>query len=60
MEPIFETANTISGLGLMNDNYGEEKNIKGRFGNAQIIISLHMNSLLKLPKVKKKDLQQLR
>ena len=60
MEPLFETASTISGLGLTNDNYGEEKNIKGRFGNAQIIISLHMNSLLKLPKVKKKDLQQLR
>ena len=58
---ISEAANAISGLSLTNDNYGEAINIlKDRFGNKQIIISSHMNSLLKLPMVKENDLQQLR
>ena len=58
---IGEAANAISGLSLTNDNYGEVINIlKDRFGDKQIIISSHLNSLLKLPMVKENDLQQLR
>ena len=58
---IGEAANAISGISLTNDNYGEAINIlKDRFGNKQIIVSSHMNSLLKLSTVKRNDLQQLR
>ena len=58
---IGEAANSISGLSLTNNNYGEAINIlKDRFGNKQIIISSQMNSLLKLPMVKENGLQQLR
>ena len=57
---IGEVAIAISGLSLMNDNYGEATNIlKDQFGNKQIIISLHMNSFLKIPTIKENDLQQL-
>ena len=57
---IGESANAIYGLSLTNDNYGEAiKILKDRFDIKQIIISSHMNSLLKLSVVKENDLQQL-
>ena len=58
---IGEAVNAISGCSLTNNNYVEAINIlKDRFSNKQIIISSHMNSLLKLTMVKKNDLQRLR
>ena len=58
---IGEAAKAISELSLTNDNYGEAINIlKDRFGNKQIIVLSHMNSLLKLPTVKENDLRQIR
>ena len=55
---INEVAKSLSGLSLTNDNYGEAINIlKYWFGSKQIIISSHINSLLKLTMVKENDLQ---
>ena len=46
---ICGAANSIFGLNLTNNNYGKAINIlKDQFGNKQIIISSHMNSLLEL------------
>ena len=45
----------------MKNNYGEATNIlKDQFSSKQIIISLYMNSLLKVRKIKEHGLQQLR
>ncbi len=42
----------ISGLSLSGDNYSEAvKILKDRFGNKQLIISKHMDKLLRLPSI---------
>ena len=56
-----EVQYTISGLSLTNDNYNEALNLlKNRFGNNQVIISAHMNTLVKLPSVNNEDVKALR
>ena len=51
----------ISGLSLTNDNYYEAVNsLKNRYGNKQMIISAHMNTLVKFPKVLDEDVKSLR
>lgn len=51
----------ISGLSLTNDNYYEVVNsLKNRYGNKQMIISAHINTLVKLPKVLDEDVKSLR
>lgn len=54
--------NAISGLPLTNSNYKEAVAIlKDRFGNKQVIISKHMDTLLQLPVVNDDDdLKKLR
>ena len=55
-----EAQHTISGLSLTNDNYNEALNLlRNRFGN-NLIISAHMNILVKLPSVNNKDVKALR
>ena len=49
-------ADCISGFSLTSQNYQEAKQLlEERFGNQQLIISSHMNELLKLPKLKEDD-----
>ena len=57
-----EALHTVSGLSLTNDNYEKAlKLLKDRFGNPQLIISTHMNELLKLKKIHSdKDLSAIR
>ena len=56
-----EAQNTISGLSLTNENYNKALNLlKNRFGNNQMIISAHMNTLVKLPSVNNEDVKALR
>ena len=56
-----EAQYTISGLSLTNDNYSEALNLlKNRFGNNLVIISAHMNTLVKLPSVNNEDVKALR
>ncbi|XP_028406778.1 uncharacterized protein LOC114529221 [Dendronephthya gigantea] len=52
----------ISGLSLSGDNYIEAvKILQDRFGNKQLIISKHMDKLLKLPSVSSlRDIKSLR
>ena len=56
-----EAQHTISGLSLTNDNYNEALNLlKNHFGNNQVIISAHMNTLVKPPSVNNEDIKALR
>ena len=58
---VDEALHCISGLPLTNDNY--ENALKSRkylYGNNQIIISAHMNVLIKPPKVRNDDTHGLR
>ena len=58
---VDEALHCISGLPLTNDNYENAlKLLKDRYGNNQIIISAHMNALVKLPKVRNNDIRGLR
>ena len=52
----------ISGLSLSGDNYIEAvKILQDRFGNKQLIISKHMDKLLKLPSISSlRDVKSLR
>ena len=55
-----EAQHTISGLSLTNGNYNEALDLlKNRFGNNQVIISAHMNTLVKLPSVNNEDVKAL-
>ena len=59
--PYVDAQHTISGLSLTNDNYNEALNLlKNHFGNNQVIISAHMNTLVKLPSVNNEDIKALR
>ena len=49
---------TILDLSSTNDNYNDA--LKNRFGNNQVIISAHMNTLVKLPSVNNEDIKALR
>ena len=52
---VDEALHCISGLPLTNDNYENAlKLLKDRYGNNQVIISAHMNVLVKLPKKKRR------
>ena len=56
-----EAQHTISGLSLTNDNYNEALNLlKNRIGINQVVISAHMNILVKLPSVNNEDVKALR
>ena len=56
-----EAQHTIPGLSLTKDNYNEALNLlKNRFGNNQVIISAHMNTLVTLPSVNNEDAKALR
>ena len=45
-----QAANTISGFSLTGENYKEAvRLLKERYGNKQVLISAHMEALLKLP-----------
>ena len=56
-----EALSSISGLGLTSDNYKEAvDNLKKRYGNPQALITAYMETLLKLSKVKGKDVSGLR
>ena len=57
-----QAAETLSGLNLTNDNYKVALELlKKRFGDDQVLISAHMNALLKLDSVRSiKDIQSLR
>ena len=47
-----ESLSAVSGLTLNSDNYKEEVDIlKDRFGNEQVLISAHMESLLRINKI---------
>ena len=51
-----EALAAISGLTLNNENYEEAVQLLGeRFGNEQILISAHMESLLKINKIRSPD-----
>ena len=51
-----EALAAISGLTLTSDNYQEAVQVlKDRFGNEQVLISAHMESLLKINKIKSVD-----
>ena len=55
-----DAMHAISGLSLTNNNYDEAMQLlKNRYGNSQVIISAHMNALVKLPHVDDK-LENLR
>ena len=46
----------VEGLTLNTENYEQAKEIlQDRFGNPQVVISAHMDSLVKLPVVRKMD-----
>lgn len=48
-----EAQATISGLTLSSENYTEAINVlKDRFGNEQVLISAHVESLLKIDKIR--------
>ena len=52
---------SISGLALSSDNYKEAIDIlKKRYGNPQVLITAYMETLLKLGKIKGKDISGLR
>ena len=52
---------SINGFPLTNENYVEAINmLKERYGNPQLIISSHMNNLIKLERVGNSDVNQLR
>ena len=55
-------AHTIAGLQITNENYDEAIDLlEKRFGNKQIIISRHIESLMDLPKISgNEDLRSLR
>ena len=56
-----EALSSISGLALTSDNYKEAVDIlKKRYGNPQVLITAYMETLLKLSKVKGKDVSGLR
>ena len=57
-----DAAHTIAGLQITNENYDEAIDLlEKRFGNKQIIISRHIESLMVLPKiVSNEDLRGLR
>ena len=49
------------GLSLTYENYKEALDLsKNRYGNPQLIVSAHMNALVKLAKVESDDLLGLR
>jgi hypothetical protein len=51
-----ESLSGVSGLTLNSENYQEAIEIlKGRFGNEQILISAHMESLLRISKIASRD-----
>ena len=51
----------IEGFPLTNENYTEAMRVlKERYGNPQLIVSSHMNNLLKLEKVNSSNVYQLR
>ena len=51
-----EALSAISGLTLTSENYQEAIQVlKDRFGNEQVLISAHMESLLKLSKIRSVD-----
>jgi hypothetical protein len=48
-----EAGAAISGLSLSSENYKEAVSIlRDRFGNEQVLISAHMESLLKIDKIR--------
>ena len=57
-----DALNAISGISLTNDNYDKAwELLQERFGNTQVIITSHMNELLKMRKItSEKDLQGMR
>ena len=58
---VGDALHAIDGLSLTNENYKEAMSVlKNRFGNTQLIISSHMNALVKIPKVLHEDLVTLR
>ena len=51
-----QALDAVSGLTLSTDNYKEAIGIlKERYGNPQVLISAHMDSLIKMSKIKNKD-----
>ena len=47
-----ESLSAVSGLTLSSENYEEAVGIlKDRFGNEQVLISAHMESLLRIKKI---------
>jgi len=51
-----EALGRVTGLNLISDNYKEVINLlRERFGNEQILISAHMESLLKISKIRSKE-----
>ena len=57
-----DALNAISGISLTNDNYDKAwELLQERFGNTQVIITSHMNELLKMRKItSEKDSQGMR
>ena len=57
-----DALHAISGISLTNDNYDKAwELLQERFGNTQVIITSHMNELLKMRKItSEKDLQGMR
>ena len=54
------SADCIQGISLTSKNYEEAKQLlEERFSNPQIIISAHMNVLLKLPKLNNDSVSRL-
>ena len=52
---------TLTGINVTNANYTVALELlRSRFGNKQIIISRHMESLINLPKVQSSNVQELR
>lgn len=51
-----EALGAVSGLNLSSENYKEAiELLRERFGNEQVLISAHMESLLKITKIKSKE-----
>jgi hypothetical protein len=51
-----EALSAVAGLALNSENYKEAIDIlKDRFGNEQVLISAHMESLLRISKIKSRD-----
>ena len=56
-----EAARTIQGFSLTNENYCEAiKLLKERFGNKQLIISSHVNKLLKVKPISSENVKGIR